>query len=139
MAGGRLDLGGTQASLDKFMFEVESAVVDNGTLTVAEGTTVTLGANLSGTGSNVSLGDNAVLDLADKTLSMNVSVAGDASIGGGTQNGAISVAAGKTLTLGGNLNGTGAVTLDNKSTLDFGGKILSKDIVVAGKPPSRTV
>ena len=133
MAGGRLDLGGTQASLDKFMFEVESAVVDNGTLTVAEGTTVALGANLSGTGSNISLGDNAVLDLAGKTLSMNVSVAGDATIGGGTQNGAISVAAGKTLTLGGNLNGTGAVTLDNDSTLDFGGKILSKDIVVAGE------
>ena len=133
MAGGRLDLGGTQAALDKFTFAVESAVVDNGTLTVAEGTAVTLGANLSGTGSNVSLGNNAVLDLADKTLSMNVSVAGDASIGGGTQNGAISVAAGKTLTLGGNLNGTGAVTLDNKSTLDFGGKILSKDIVVAGE------
>ena len=133
MAGGRLDLGGTQAALDKFMFEVESAVVDNGTLTVAEGPAVTLGANLSGTGSNVSLGDNAVLDLAGNTLSMNVSVAGDASIGGGTQNGAISVAAGKTLTLGGNLNGTGAVTLDNDSTLDFGGKILSKDIVVAGE------
>ncbi|MCQ2371675.1 MAG: hypothetical protein MJ058_06445, partial [Akkermansia sp.] len=133
MAGGRLDLGGTQASLDKFMFEVESAVVDNGTLSVAEGTTVTLDANLSGTDSNVSLDDNAVLNLADHTLSMNVSVAGDASIGGGTQNGAISVAAGKTLTLGGNLNGTGAVTLDNKSTLDFGGKILSKDIVVAGE------
>ena len=133
MAGGRLDLGGTQASLDKFKFAVKSAVVDNGTLTVAEGTTVTLGANLSGTDSNVSLGDNAVLDLAGNTLSMNVSVAGDATLGGGTQNGAISVAAGKTLTLGGNLNGTGAVTLDNKSTLDFGGKILSKDIVVAGE------
>ena len=133
MAGGRLDLGGTQAALDKFMFEVESAVVDNGTLTVAEGTAVTLGANLSGTDSNVSLGGNAVLDLAGNTLSMNVSVAGDATLGGGTQNGAISVAAGKILTLGGNLNGTGAVTLDNKSTLDFGGKILSKDIVVAGE------
>ena len=133
MAGGRLDLGGTQASLDKFMFEVESAVVDNGTLTVAEETAVTLDANLSGTDSNVSLGDNAVLNLADHTLSMNVSVAGNATIGGGTQNGAISVAAGKRLTLGGNLNGTGAVTLDNDSTLDFGGKILSKDIVVAGE------
>ena len=104
----------------------------NGTLYVGTNNTLTLFDNLDGAG-NISLGDNAILDLKDHTLSGDVTLTGTASILSGTHNGSISVEAGKTLYLTGNLDGEGSVNLAQNAKLDLLYlSTLSKDVTLTG-------
>ena len=126
-----LNLGGNTVGIARLRFTGQSAVVDNGTLAVAGGETLTLGVNLTGTG-GISLGDGSTLNLGAHTLGMAVALEGSATINGGTQNGALSVAAGQTLTLGGALSGTGDISLKDGSTLNLGAHTLDKAVAVDG-------
>ena len=129
--GAQLNLGGAAIGLYRVAFTGESAAVDGGTLTVGSGETAMLGGNLAGT-AGVSLGDKAVLNLNNFTLSNTVTLAGSASIGNGTLNGALSVGDGQTLNLSGNLNGGAVVSLETGSTLNLGGYKLGKNVVLKG-------
>ena len=128
-----LDLGGYTTS--KAVALEGSATISGGAIndgvSVAAGKTLTLAGNLSGTEA-VTLGDNAVLALGGHTLSKAVALEGSATIGGGAINGGVSVGAGKTLTLGGNLSGTEAVTLGDSAVLALGGHTLSKAVALEG-------
>ena len=128
-----LDLGGYTTS--KAVALEGSATISGGTIndgvSVAAGKTLTLAGNLSGTEA-VTLGDNAVLALGGHTLSKAVALEGSATIDGGTINGGVSVGAGKTLTLGGNLSGTEAVTLGDNAVLALGDHTLSKAVALEG-------
>ena len=129
--GAQLDLCRAEAALGKLRFTGQSAVVDNGTLIVAGGETLTLCGNLSGT-ATVSLGDKASLDLGGKTLSNGVTLAGDATLGNGTCSGSLEVQAGKTLTLCGDLSGAGEITLKDTAGLNLNGRILGKAVILEG-------
>ncbi len=128
-----LDMDGAEAVLSsKFKFAGQSATIDNATLLVESGETVTLNGSLSGS-ATISLGDNATLDFGENTLSTAVTVNGDsANVGNGVLGGSVSVEAGKTLTLIGDLSGEGNISLGEQSTLDLGNNTLSNSITLLG-------
>ena len=103
----------------------------SGNLAVKDGKTLTLCGDLDGAGV-VSLGAEAALNLGNKVLNKGISFAEKASIGNGTYNGALNVAAGQTLTLCGDLDGEGSITLAGGAALDLNGKNLLKEVVLAG-------
>ena len=103
----------------------------NGNLSVTAGQKLTLIGDLSGTG-NITLEQNAALDLGQYTLSKGVTLAGDASIGNGVLDVSISVNANNTLTLLGDLSGTGSISLGDNATLDLGDHSLSNSVTLAG-------
>ena len=104
----------------------------NGSLEVGAGNTLSLLGDLSGDGS-ISLGDNATLDLYDRSLSGDVTLAGDsAQIGGGKFKGTLEVGANKTLSLIGDLSGDGSISLGDNATLDLYGQPLSVDVTLTG-------
>ena len=132
--GAYLDMGGSftkRARLDAFSFTGASATVDNGTLMVGDGETLKLGTSLYGTAA-VSLGAGATLDLDRHTLEHAVTPAADATIGNGTLNGNMKVGTQKTLTLCGNLNGSGDISLGAGATLELAGHELDNTVTLEG-------
>ena len=130
--GASLNMDGEEAVLSsKFTFAGQSATIDNATLMVESGETVTLNASLSGS-ATISLGNNATLDLGQHTLSNSVTLTGNASIGNGTLNTSLSVGDKKSLSLIGDLSGTGSITLGNQSTLNLCGHTLSNSVTLPG-------
>ncbi len=133
--GSKLNLGGAETGLDKLTFTGQSAMVDNGTLLMESGNTVTLAANLSGS-AIIFLESDSKLDLGKHTLSTNVTVAEDTvwgdpvQIGNGTLNGNISLGYYSALTLCGDLAVTGDVTMGKCSTLDLNGATLYGDVTL---------
>ena len=103
----------------------------NGTATVRENYTLTLAGDISGRGS-VSLKNGASLALNGNALSTNVTVDGSATINQGAFNGTATVEENQTLTLGGNVSGTGRVSLKNGAALDLNGNALSNGVSLAG-------
>ena len=77
----QLDLDNEKVGLDKFTFgKGTSVTIDNGTLSVTEGTTFTLDANISGTGSKISLETDSRLNVGDFGLLIGCGVSGDGTI-----------------------------------------------------------
>ena len=104
----------------------------NGELAVNAEQTLTLCGNLDGTGA-VSLAENATLNLGGYALTKAVTLAGNATIGNGTINTDLTVAAGKTLTLSGNLAGEGDILLGEGATLNLNNKSLTNTITLIGE------
>lgn len=92
-----------------------------------EGALVLGDSNALGNG-NVTMGDNTTLNLGTKILSNKITLEGSATIGGGTLNGDLSVGDRKTLTLCGNLSGSGTISLGRTSVLDLDGNTLSNSV-----------
>ena len=113
-----------------------AASIGNGTivgnLDVAEGKKLTLLHDTTVTGT-ISLAADAALDLGGNTLQSGVSMNGNATIGNGTINTDLTVAAGKTLTLSGNLAGEGGILLDEGATLNLNNKSLTNTITLIGE------
>lgn len=126
-ANSRLNLGGTDAALIWFKITGPSAEINNGVLNLWEGQSYTLGGNLGGT-AGIVMKDNSRLDLGGKTLANPMTIDSSAAIGNGSYNGALNVDAGKTLTLCGNLGGTGNITLGDNAKLNLNGNSISKAI-----------
>lgn len=99
----------------------------NGALVVKGDKTLTLCGNLGGTG-NITLNDNARLDLGTHTLDKALTLDGSAIIGNGAYNGALAVKGGKTLILSADLGGTGNITLGDNAKLNLNGYSISKAI-----------
>ncbi len=129
--GTTLDMGGAQAKLSKFTFTGQSATIDNATLIVGGGEKVTLTTNLSGS-ANISLGNNATLDLSQHTLSNSVTLTGNAYIGNGTLNTSLSVGEWNSLTLIGDLSGSGIISLGDATSLNLNNHTLSKGVSLNG-------
>ncbi len=129
--GTTLDMGGAQAKLSKFTFTGQSATIDNSTLIVGGGEKVTLTTNLSGS-ANISLGNNATLDLSQHTLSNSVTLTGNAYIGNGTLNTSLSVGEWNSLTLIGDLSGSGIISLGDATSLNLNNHTLSKGVSLNG-------
>ena len=127
-----LNFGGTDAALVWFNITGQSVVFDNGLLNLWDNQAYTLGGNVSGT-ARISLYNKSKLDLGGKILTAPVTLEGSATIGGGTyDNGTLEVKAGKTLTLCGDLAGTGGVCMYDNTGLDLGGYTLDKDVLLDG-------
>ena len=108
----------------------------NGTLTLADNASLYLRGELAGTGA-VTMGDNTELDLGGHSIDSSITLAGDAAIGNGTVNADVTVGAGYTLNLTSDLEGNGAIILDENSSLDTHGDevypyILNNAVKVAG-------
>ena len=126
-----LSMGGRSsktARLNVFTFTGDYATIDDGTLLVEkteDGSPLTLGTNLSGPDTNVSLRQGTSLDLTGRYLAVNKlsldTTATSAAIGNGTLKSAIVVEAGKTLHLGDPLEISGAVTGGGTLVKDTGG------------------
>ena len=129
----RLNLGGAQVLLNRIKCEGITATVANGKLIVESWETLKLDVTtLNADTSDLEL-QGGKLDLNGVTLiSKSTSVTGDATIGGGTLEGNLTVGARKKLTLSGKLEGQGGVMLGNEATLDMGGKELAKDVTLEG-------
>lgn len=130
-ANSRLNLGGTDAALVWFKVTGPSAEINNGVLNLWEGQSYTLGGNLGGT-AGIVLKDNSRLDLGGKTLTNPMTIDSSATIGNGSYNGALVVKGDKTLTLCGNLGGTGNITLNDNARLDLGTHSLDKALTLDG-------
>ena len=113
----------------------ENAYLGNGTLVgklnVEDGRKLTLSGKLEGE-STITLGREATLDLGGNTLSPQVKLTGNATIGNGEIIMGLTVEAGRTLTLGGYLKGSGTISLGTGSTLDLSGKTLSNGVELTG-------
>ena len=129
--GSILDMGGAQAKLSKFTFTGQSAAIDNATLIVGGGEKVTLTTNLSGS-ANISLGNNATLDLSQYTLSNFVTLTENANIGKGTLDVSLSVGKWNSLTLIGDLSGSGIISLGYDASLNLNNHTLSKGVSLNG-------
>ena len=103
----------------------------NGTLSMGGGKTLNLGGNLSGSGT-IAMAANDVLNLGGFELGTAVAVNGSATIGGGIHNGDVEVRFDKTLTLGGDLSGTGTVILQGGTALNLADNILNKNVTLDG-------
>ena len=113
-----------------------SATIGNGTLdcylNVGRENTLNLCGNLSGSGF-INMNDSSTLNLNNHTLSKDVTLDGtSASIGNGAIESNLLVGSGKTLSLSGNLGGSGIITLGDKATLDLGGHALANNVIVDG-------
>ncbi len=102
-----------------------------GNLTMESGMKLSLSGDLSGTGT-IALANNATLDLRGHTLSNNVTLQGDATIGNGASNGTITVESGMKLSLSGDLSGSGTIVLNENSNLSLDDHTLSNNVTVAG-------
>ena len=129
-----LNLGGY--ALTKAVTLAGNATIGNGSLvsdlTVAAGKSLSLLENTAVTGA-VTLADTSSLNLGGNTLTKAVTLAGNATIGNGTINADLTVAAGKTLTLSGNLAGEGDILLGEGATLNLNNKSLTNTITLIGE------
>ena len=83
--------------------------------------------------SGITLEDNTSLALGGAVVASGITVSGNAGIGGGTLNSSeLTVAGGKTLTLNGNLEGSGTVSLGHAATLQLNEKSLSNPVQLQG-------
>ena len=119
-----LDLGGGTYDTSAFTF-AGNATIGHGTLegklTMADGKRLTLLADTTITG-GATLGNESTLDLGGGTYDTSAfTFAGNATIGHGTLEGSLTVAAGKRLTLLADTAITGGVTLENDAAFDMGG------------------
>ena len=132
--GSCLNLGGTVLS-HSVSLTGTAAYIGNGSLNndlaVNMDQTLILADNIGGRG-NIILGSNAKLSLAGYTLSNNVNVKGNATIGGGTLNGNITVEARQKLDINGDLKGTGNIILESSSQLDLWNIAISNSVNVTG-------
>ena len=130
----RLDLNGKTLSCPVYLTGASS--ISNGTVngnfTLQNGASFTLGSNDLHINGDFIMEDNSLLDLNGKTLADGVTLNGSATFGHGTYNGVLEVKAGKTLTLCGDLSGTGEVTLGHLAALSLNGKTLEKAVTLNG-------
>ena len=119
---GAVTLAGS-ATIGNGTINGDLAVADNKSLVLLEHTTVTGG---------VSLGAKSSLNLGGNTVTGAVTLSGSATLGKGSINGDMTVAAYDTLTLCGNLSGTGTISLGDNAKLDMGGFTLDKDVSLTG-------
>mgnify|MGYP003291317621 CR=1 FL=1 len=103
-----------------------------GTLTLAEGTAFSWSGDSLQLNGGVTLKEGAALILGSHTLAGNVTLEGSAFIGGGSINSGFSVAGGHTLTLCGNLEGMGFITLGDTATLNLTGFELKNSVTLEG-------
>ena len=83
--------------------------------------------------SGITLEENTGLALGGAVVASGITVSGNAGIGGGTLNSSeLTVAGGKTLTLNGNLEGSGTVSLGHAATLQLNEKVLSNSVLLQG-------
>ena len=133
LAGGTLDLN--TCTLDNKVSVTGDATLGHGILN--ETVTVGAGKNLTLLGSTtiaggISLGEGASADLGDNRIAGTISLAGSATVGNGYLYSALSVAEGKTLTLGDNLEGSGKIILADGAALDMNHYTLSNQVVLNG-------
>ena len=128
-----LDLGGSALTCDVSLGL--NTVIGNGTLNgsldVAANDSMQLCGDLAGTGA-INLGDNATLRLGGFKLDKVVTLAGKATIGDGTLNVDLTVAAGKSLTLLANTSVTGGISLADGAALDLGGNSVTGAVSLSG-------
>ncbi len=129
MGGNTFHIGGdagNQVALNGSISGIGNGTL-NGSLAIDQYKTLKLCGDLSGTGS-ISLGNNATLDLGGHTLAKALNLNGYATIGNGTLDVNVTVAADKCLYLSGDLSGTGTISLKDSSVLDLRDHTLSNAV-----------
>ncbi len=133
LAGGTLDLN--TCTLNNKVSVTGDATLGRGmlneTVTVAEGNKLTLLGSTTIAG-GISLGEGAAADLGDNRIAGTISLAGSATVGNGYLYSDLSVAEGKTLTLGDNLEGSGKIILADGAGLDMNRHSISNQMVLNG-------
>ena len=126
--------------LDKFQtgtLTINTANDYTGDTNIYEGTLVIGNDHALGTGT-IKLFGNTTLNLGQKNLSNKVSLeqGETAFIGNGSISSDLIVGNGKTLTLIGNLDGRGEITLGQSTTLDLGKNTLNNNVSLSGETAS---